>query len=76
MREPVTYQDILEKGRVEGRIDGERRILLRQATRRFGAPTDAMRARIERVTDQNTLYQLADRVLTAASWDELLADLA
>jgi hypothetical protein len=71
MRESTTYQAILE----EGRIEGERRTLLRQATRRFGAPDAATRARVETVADTAMLDTLLDRVLTATGWDDLLAGL-
>jgi predicted transposase YdaD len=84
MRESVTYQDILEEGRIEGvaigeqrgvergRAEGERQMLLRLAARRFGAPPDAIRAQVEAISDLDQLEQLADRLLNAASWDDLL----
>jgi predicted transposase YdaD len=84
MRESETYQDILEEGRIEGvgigvqqgraegRIEGERRLLLRFAAAKLGAPTDAIRARLNGITDLDTLERLAERVLTATTWEELL----
>ncbi len=84
MRESVTYQDILEEGRIEGvnigvqqgraagRVEGERLMLLRLATRKFGEPTAAIRAQIDAISDLDTMEHLADRLLTAASWGDLI----
>lgn len=73
MRDSATYQAILEDGRVEGRAEGERRLLLLIGTSRLGLPTDAIRARIEAIDDVNALEGFAARLLTVSSWDELLA---
>ena len=80
MRESVTYQAILEEGREKGWEQGQeeaaRRILLLQATRRFGPPDDATRGRLGSVVGNARLEALAERVLTAASWDDLLSPTA
>ena len=73
MRESVTYQAMLEEGRVEGRVEGERRILLRVGRNRFGAPSSNVVAALDAITDEATLAALADRLLEVGSWDELLA---
>jgi hypothetical protein len=75
LRESVTYQAILEEGREEGRIEAYRETLLRQATRRFGAPDEPTRARVEAMADEAQLEALLDRVLDAAGWVDLLAGL-
>ena len=72
MRESVTYQAILEEGRQEGREQEARRIILLQASQRFGPPDDATRGRLELVAGEARLEALAGRVLTAADWDDLL----
>ncbi|HZO29605.1 MAG TPA: transposase [Chloroflexota bacterium] len=74
MRDSLTYQAILEEGREEGQVRGERRALLRMGTTRLGPPDDVTRAQIESISDINTLDLLTDRVLTISSWSELLAD--
>lgn len=76
MRESVTYQEILEEGREEGReegqVQGERRLLLLFGSSKFGPPSDAVRQDIESIADLATIDRLAQRLLTAASWDELM----
>ena len=84
MRESVTYQAILEEGRVEGREAGReegqeigrtieaRRLLLRLAERRFGTPPAWATAAIEATTDIDRLEQLSLELLTAKGWDDLL----
>jgi hypothetical protein len=52
-------------------LRGERTILLRQIRARFGAVPSALEERIEQA-DADTLAQLADQILTAASADDLL----
>ena len=89
MEDSTTYMAILRKGeakgRAEGRAEGEaegeakgrveeaRRILLRQGRRRFGPPAPHVVAAIEATTDLGQIEQWIDRVLDAATWDELLA---
>lgn len=83
MRESVTYQAILEEGAVkgreegreEGRLDEARRILLRQATRRFGPPAETARVRVETSTDPAKLEAALDRMLDATGWDDLISSL-
>ncbi|MFO0949735.1 MAG: DUF4351 domain-containing protein [Isosphaeraceae bacterium] len=77
MRDSVTYQQAVAEGRVEGRVEGQleeaRRIVLRLATRRFGPPDDATRALLEALNDPERLEALADQVLSASGWEELVA---
>ncbi len=57
------YQWIFEQGRLEGRLNEARRILLRQGARRFGAPDATTRAAIEATQDIDQLETLAERIL-------------
>jgi uncharacterized protein DUF4351 len=62
------YED---RGRQAGRDEGARSILLRQLRARFGALPDVVVARIQAAaTPQLDVW--ADRVLTAATLDEVL----
>jgi predicted transposase YdaD len=78
MRESTTYQAILREGReeglIEGRITGERRMLLRQGTKRFGAADATTVAAIEAIQDVDRLEALGERILdpNIHSWDDLL----
>ena len=76
MRESVTYQEILEEGReeglVQGQVQGERRLVLLLGTSKFGPPGDTVRQELESIADLAELDRLAQRLLTASSWDELL----
>jgi predicted transposase YdaD len=72
MRESVTYQAILEEGRKEGRADEARNLVLRLGTQRFGPPDPAMRSAIDAEYSVERLEALADSMLRAESWEELL----
>ena len=80
MRESVTYQEIVNEGRaeghivglVEGRAEEARRLTVRLGTQRFGAPNPSIIAALDSVTDVEMLEAVADRVLTAQNWDDLL----
>ncbi|WP_020503458.1 DUF4351 domain-containing protein [Lamprocystis purpurea] len=61
----------IQKGHKEGRQEGEAAMLLRQITRKFGPPTEAVRERIARA-DSETLLEWSDRILTAQTLDEVL----
>lgn len=62
-----------EEGRVEGRVEKARELLVALGGRRYGEP-DAEAARlIKALTDEDTLERLALRVYEVESWGELLA---
>jgi hypothetical protein len=71
----------LSKGKVEGRVEGnvEGRIqeahalLLRLGSKRFGAPDAQMLSTLSAISEIEELERLADRLLEAESWRELLA---
>lgn len=89
MRESTTYQAILEEGREEGeerglqlglqrglqagRAQEARRLLLLFGGARLGAPDAEVRARLDALTDPDLLDRLAERLLTATSWAEVMA---
>jgi predicted transposase YdaD len=81
MRDSVTYQAILDEGRVEGRAEGRaagrveeaREMLLELGSRRLGAPDARVHASLTAIDDHARLRRLASRLLDVASWDELLA---
>jgi predicted transposase YdaD len=70
MEESSTYQLIKSRGA----IAEARTILLRQGKVKFGQPASESTARaIEAIADLSRLEALAERLLTASSWEELLA---
>jgi predicted transposase YdaD len=73
MKESVTYQEILNEGRVEGRVEEARRILLKMGENAFEQPANAVtRAALEAINSPETLEQLLDQLRHARSWEELL----
>lgn len=72
MKEPSTYQHILQEGRAEGELQEARKILLRLGTRRLGPPDEPTQAALEAITSLERLEQLTDRILEVESWSELL----
>jgi predicted transposase YdaD len=74
MRDSLTYQAILAEGEATGLAKGEHRLILREGTRRLGAPDDLTRSRIEAITDLDRLEQIFDRIAAASTWSELFAD--
>ena len=73
MKESVTYQAIVEEGVIKGRAEGARHMLLVLGEDRFGKPKAKTRAAIEAIEDVERLERLARGLLTANSWEELLA---
>jgi predicted transposase YdaD len=72
MEESVTYQAIVRRGREEGRVEGERRVLLLQGEAKFGSPDAATRAAIQSISDLARLDELAVRLMSVSSWQDLL----
>lgn len=73
MEQSATYRAIVSKGREEGRTEGERRLLLLQGEAKFGPPNAVARAAIESIDDLGRLDELGVRLISAGSWQELLA---
>ncbi len=69
MHESTAYDMILDEGRAEGQI----RLLLRQGRRRFGAADPATEAALTSIQDLERLGRIAEAMLTANSWPELLS---
>jgi predicted transposase YdaD len=77
MRESTAYQAILDEGRVEGRVAGQVeeaiKFLLRQGQRKFGAPSAEIESTLRSLKDLERLERMGEEILTAQSWQELLA---
>lgn len=56
-----------------GQVEATRGVILRQGQRRFGPPTESVRAVILDEWDLHRLERLIDNLLDAASWQDLLA---
>ncbi|HXG10264.1 MAG TPA: hypothetical protein VNK04_10775 [Gemmataceae bacterium] len=68
MRESSAYEVILD----EGRLDEAKRFLLRLGQRKFGPPGEQVEAVLRSITDLERLERMGDRLLVAATWQELL----
>jgi predicted transposase YdaD len=69
MQESSTYRGLIRRGKMEG----VRTIILRQGTQKFGTPSEEVKSAVEAIHSLPRLERLSDRILTADSWDELLA---
>jgi hypothetical protein len=73
----LTFEQLLrkeeyQKGVDDGRGDGQRELVLRQLTRRFGALPPAITSRVAGAS-RNELERWSDRLLDAASLDDVFA---
>jgi predicted transposase YdaD len=73
MHESTAYDMILDEGRMEGRVEGQISLLLRQGRKRFGPPSPKIKAALTAIKDTDRLARLGDAILTAKSWNKLLA---
>ncbi len=73
LRESSIYQKILEEGRAEGRADEAHRILVRLGTRRLKRPHARTRVALAAIDDAEHLERMAERVLDATSWADVLS---
>ena len=69
LEDSTTFQHTILIGRVRGYRD----LLLRQGRSTFGDPSPAAESAIRGIEDVGRLERLADRLLTATNWDDLLA---
>lgn len=81
LEESSTYQMTLNEGRAKGLVQGKaegaletgRNYLLIQGRKRFGAPAADREAALAAITDPARLERMAERILDATGWDDLLA---
>ena len=89
LEESTTYQGIIEEGMAkgmakglsqglsqglsEGLKQGLRSTIMRIGTKRFGPPPESTSRELQSIGDAARLELLADRILDAAGWDDLLA---
>ena len=77
MKESTTYQAILDEGRDEGLRIGQllasRKLILSQGKLKFGKCGKRIENRINKIDDLERLAVLSERMLSAESWDDLIA---
>jgi hypothetical protein len=67
-------EKVRTEARAEGRTEALRKMVLRLGRQRFGkAANRKQKAQLGALTDLAHLERIGDRLLTAASWDDLLA---
>lgn len=70
-----TFVDgLLDQGRAEGRVEGRAEMLLELLGLRFAVPA-VIRTRVEACGDAECIKMWFDRAVTAASLDEVFAEL-
>lgn len=67
-----SYAELLDQ---TGQVKGERRMLLRQATSRFGEPDAETLAALEAIDALEVLERLGLRIFEVETWQELLSEL-
>ena len=76
LKESDTYLMILEegeaRGEARGELNGERKLLIRQGEKRFGAPDEQTLSTLEAIDSPEALMDLGLRLLEVESWKELL----
>jgi predicted transposase YdaD len=60
------------EGKAEGVVEGERILLIRLATDRFGTPAESVLKRLQSINDAEELSRVASRLLHVSSWEALL----
>ena len=73
MKESVTYQAIVEEGKIEGKVEARQEDLLQLGRRRFGMPNPAAETALRGIADADRLARLIEALLDVSSWEELLA---
>jgi hypothetical protein len=73
LEDSVIYQEFVRRGEAKGRILVLRKILSRQAIRKFGPPSEVERDELESNCDLELLRRMADRIFDATSWADLLS---
>jgi hypothetical protein len=70
----TTFQEARQEGKIQGRREGARQVVLLLGTMRFGPPDPAILADLEAIEDFSRFEALVDRIVDADAdnWDDLL----
>jgi hypothetical protein len=71
---PVLKEMVAEASERYGEVKGARKLLIHLGRIRFGRLDKTTRAAIEAIDDLERLETLSERILTATSWADLLAE--
>jgi predicted transposase YdaD len=66
-------REIFEEGEAKGRLEDARGTVFRQGRLKFGEPDPGTVAAINVIHDLEQLHRMADAILNAKSWDDVLA---
>lgn len=72
MSELTAYDEAIEAEH-RGELRGRLQIILRQGRKQFGETDAAVEEELQAIHDRDRLERLGDAILTAKSWQELLA---
>ncbi len=80
MEDSVEWQKIFQSGKMKGKaegkaegvVEGERILLIRLGTDRFGTPAESVLKRLQSINDAEELSRVASRLLHVSSWEALL----
>lgn len=73
MTESTAYDEAVEEGEIRGELKQSHKLLLRLGRRQFGLADEATESELKSIRDLERLERLADAILSAKSWAELLA---
>jgi hypothetical protein len=73
MEESITYQEIITKGKVEGRLEEARQFLALMGASRLGPPSASVRRKLDAIDELDRLHQLGLLIDKVQSWKDLLA---
>ena len=73
MQESTAFDEAIEEGECRGQIKNSHKLLLLQGRQQFGPADAATEAELRAIKDLERLERLAATILTAKSWQELLA---
>lgn len=74
---PTAWDEAVEAGELRGELRGEiqrsHRLLLRLGSKQLGTPDEGVEKELKSIQNLDRLERLADAILSAKSWQELLA---
>jgi hypothetical protein len=74
LKESSFSRPYFEEGEKTGKISGAKKLLMHQGRACFGRLDKATRAKIESIKDMKRLEDLCVKLLSAASWADLLGE--
>ncbi len=70
----TTAAKVIEKGKLEGKIEGEKALLIRQIERKWGGLKPDVKARLNKINSSDELEALGEKIIISECIEDIFSN--